>query len=86
MSRDRNEVRLSEQQELTERLLLVRQLPVLRQLDALALTPLAASIVPERFNAGAVLTAETDPPRSFYLLREGVVRCSRKGHHFGFAR
>ncbi len=86
MSRDPREGSLSEQQELTERLLLVRQLPVLRQLGALALTPFAASIVPERFDPGQVLTDEADAPRSLYLLREGAVRCSRRGQLFGVVR
>jgi hypothetical protein len=86
MIRDRAEGTLSEQQELTERLLLLRQLPVLRQLDALTLMPIAASIVPERFDAGEVICEEADPPRAFYLIREGTVRCSRHGLHFGVMR
>lgn len=81
----RAEASLSEEQALVERMLLLRQLPVMRQLDAAQLASFATVLTPVRFGAGETMVEEAEVPHHFYLVRDGLVRGERKGRDLGAA-
>lgn len=74
------------QLELTERILQLRSVPVLRALDAKNLAALAASVRPRSFRAGEVLLRDDDAPRSFFIVGSGTVALSRGGRPIGRVR
>lgn len=67
------------QRDLTERLLRLRSVPVLRGMTSAELAPLAASLVPRTFEKGDYLLREDEPPRSLHLLLTGAVVLRRHG-------
>lgn len=67
------------QRDLTERLLRLRSVPVLRGMTTGELAPLAASMRAATFEKGDYLLREDEPPRSLYLLLTGSVVLRRRG-------
>jgi CRP-like cAMP-binding protein len=74
------------QLELTERILRLRGVPVLRGMPANELAQLAASIRHRTFQRGEILLREDEPPRSFFLLGSGTVTMWRQGLRIGTVR
>lgn len=70
----------------TERILRLRMVPVFRTMPAATLAALAGSLRPRTFERGEALLREGEPPRSFFLVSEGVVRMERKGRRIGTVR
>src|SRR5258708_37350357 len=72
--------------DLTERILRLRQIPVLSRLSSRDLAPLAASLRARVFEKGDQLLRADEAPRSFFLLTTGTVAMSRQGRRFGTIR
>ena len=66
--------------DLTERILLLRAVPVFRAMTASELAPLAASMRSATFEKGEVILREDEPPKSFHLLLTGAVTIRRRGN------
>ena len=64
---------------LTERLLFLRSVPLLRTLPAGVLNSVARTMVARAFARGEVLLREDEPGTSVHILTTGRVRLSRKG-------
>jgi CRP-like cAMP-binding protein len=67
------------QQDLTERLLRLRGVPVFRGMTAPELAPLAATMRSATFEKGDILLREDEPPRAFHMLVTGAVTMRRRG-------
>lgn len=66
--------------DLTERLLLLRGVPVFKSMKTSELAPLAVSMSSAKFEKGDLLLREGEPPRSLHLLVTGSVTMRRRGH------
>jgi CRP-like cAMP-binding protein len=67
------------QHDLTERLLRLRGVPILRGLTTSELAQLAASIRPATFEKGDIVLCEDEPPKAFHMLVTGAVTMRRRG-------
>lgn len=65
--------------DLTERILVVRQAPSLRALAPAARAAVASMLRERQFRAGEVIANDGDPSDSLLIVVEGRVRLSRKG-------
>lgn len=74
------------QLELTERIMRLRGVPILREVSSSDLAQLAASMRERTFSKGEVVIREDAPPRSFFLLTVGVVTMRRHGNVIGTVR
>lgn len=74
------------QLELTERIMRLRGVPVLRGVSTTDLAQLAQTMRERSLERGDVLMREDEPPRSFFLLTSGAVTMRRKGKHLGTVR
>lgn len=71
------------QLELTERMMRLRGVPVLRGIAPAELAQVAASLRERTFHKGEVLLREDEPPRAFHLLTLGTVTMRRRGRSLG---
>ena len=68
------------QHDLTERILRLRGVPVLRTMKPNELAPLAATIRAATFEKGDLLLREDEPPKAFHLIVTGAVTMRRHGN------
>ena len=74
------------QHDLTERILCLRQVPMLKALGAAEIAQLAMAMRTRTFEKGDVILREDEPPRGFFLLVSGTVTMRRKGKRIGTVR
>ncbi len=67
---------------LTERVIVLRSSPALRDLDPSELTALARTMTAQSFSKGQVMLHESEPSESFFLIREGRVSIERGGRPY----
>jgi CRP-like cAMP-binding protein len=74
------------QHELTERLLLLRGVPVFRSMTSADLARVAETMETRTFSRGEIMLREDAPPRSMFLGVLGTVTMRRKGKRIGTVR
>jgi CRP-like cAMP-binding protein len=68
---------------ITERVLFLRTIPMLRELPAGELASIARSLRAHSFAKGDVVVREDEPASAVHMITSGAFEMSRKGHSYG---